>query len=89
MLGGSSIRSFSTAKTARAILARLCRQHGLALKVDRVLAAFASLQVVDLSWADGRVERRVAPLTPVQAQVLQTLHWPLPETYAVRLVGGR
>lgn len=62
----------------RAILARLCRQHGLALPVDRVRTAFASLQAVDLTWADGRVERRAAPLTPEQAQVLGALHWPFP-----------
>lgn len=65
----------------RAILERLCRQQGLEISVDRVLAEFASLQAVDLTWAAGRVQRRAAPLTPFQAQVLQTLHCPLPDTY--------
>lgn len=67
----------------RAILARRCRQHGLALPVDRVLSAFASLQAVDLTWADGRVERRAAPLTLVQAQVLEALDWPIPAAATV------
>ncbi len=69
------------AVVVRAILTRLCRQQGLTLAVDQVLAAFASLQAVDLTWANGRVERRAAPMTPEQAHVLQTLHWPLPEAY--------
>jgi len=43
-----------------AILERLCRQHGLALSADKLLAPFAGLQAVDLLWADGRQQRRVA-----------------------------
>ncbi len=37
----------------RAILERLCRQHDLALTADRLFQRFASLQAVDVTWADG------------------------------------
>jgi transposase len=77
------------AVVVRAILSRLCRQHGLTLPVDRVLAAFASLQAVDLTWANGREERWAAPLTAEQAQVLQTLDWRLPAAYTALPALGR
>jgi transposase len=77
------------AVVVRAILCRLCRQQGLTLPVDRVLAAFAGLQAVDLTWANGRVERRAAPMTPTQAHVLQRLHWPLPEAYTALTASER
>jgi transposase len=66
----------------RAILERLCRQHDLALTADRLFQRFASLQAVDVTWADGSLQRRAAQLSEFQAQVLGALGWPLPETYA-------
>jgi len=65
----------------RAILERVCRQRGVPLTADRLFAAFAPLQAVDLIWTDGSRQRRAAPLTPFQAQVLQTLGWSPPEAY--------
>jgi transposase len=66
----------------RALLERLCRQHGLALTADRLFDRFVSLQAVDVIWADGSVQRRAAQMSEFQAQVLAALGWPLPETYA-------
>jgi transposase len=66
----------------RSILERCCRQHDLPLTADRLLAGFARLQAVDVTWADGSQQRRAAPLSAFQAQVLQVLGWPLPEAYA-------
>lgn len=65
----------------RAILERLCRQQGLEMSADRVLRGFATLQAVDVTWVDGGVQRWATALTPFQAQVLQTLQWPLPAAY--------
>jgi transposase len=66
----------------RALLERLCRQHQLALTADRLFDRFASVQAVDVIWADGSVQRRATQLSAFQAQVLAALDWPLPETYA-------
>lgn len=66
----------------RAILERLCHQHGLQLTADRLLRGFASLQAVDLTWVDGSVERRTAQMSTFQADVLTALGWPFPEVYA-------
>ena len=66
----------------RAILERLCRQHDLALTADRLFDRFANLQAVDVTWADGSVQRRAAQMSGFQVQVLAALGWPLPETYA-------
>lgn len=66
----------------RAILERRCRQHDLALTADRLFDRFADLQAVDVTWADGSVQRRAAQMSEFQAHVLATLGWPLPETYA-------
>ena len=68
----------------RAILERTCAQHDLALTADRLLEGFANLQAVDIVWQDGRVQRQAAEMTPFQTQVLGTLGWPSPETYARR-----
>jgi transposase len=68
----------------RAILERLARQHGLVMSVDKLLQAFADLQAVDLSWADGSQQRHVAEVSALQTQVLARLGWPLPERYALR-----
>jgi transposase len=54
----------------RAILEHLCRQHDLTLTADRLFQRFASLQAVDVTWADGSVQRRAAEMSPFQAQVL-------------------
>jgi len=65
----------------QAILERLGRQHGLAIPGERLFAGFATLQAVDVSWADGSQQRLPAEMSSFQAQVLHTLGWPLPETY--------
>ena len=66
----------------RAILERLCRQHDLPLSADRLLRGFATLQAVDVTWADGSIQRRAAEMSALQTHVLATLGWPLPHTYA-------
>jgi hypothetical protein len=66
----------------RALLERFCRQHDLALTADCLLDRFASLQAVDVIWADDSVQRRAAEMSELQAQVLSALGWPRPETYA-------
>jgi len=66
----------------RAILERTCRQRGMPITADRLFRVFSSLQAVDLVWADGSVQRRAAKMTDVQAQILHTLDWPPPATYA-------
>lgn len=65
----------------RAILERVCRQQGLDVTADRVLAEFASLQAIDLRWVDGSGERRAAAMTVFQSQVVETLGWPRPDAY--------
>lgn len=64
-----------------ALLERAGRQGGLPFTAQRLFQGFRSLQAVDLTWADGSVQRRVAELTPFQAQVLKTLGWPAPDAY--------
>jgi transposase len=66
----------------RAILERLCHQRDLPLTADRLFQRFASLQAVDVTWNDSSVQRRAAEMSEFQAQVLATLGWPVPETYA-------
>jgi len=66
----------------RAILERVCRQRGISMTADRLFRTFSSLQAVDLVWSDGSVQRRAAEMTNSQAQVLHTLDWPAPATYA-------
>jgi hypothetical protein len=41
------------ASLVRAILERTCRQRGLPMTAERLFRGFASLQAVDLIWADG------------------------------------
>ena len=65
-----------------AILERACRRQGLTVTTERLFREFAALQAVDLRWADGSLQRRASEMTPFQAEVLSTLGWPLPETYA-------
>lgn len=66
----------------RAILERTARQHGLAVTGEQLFQRFASLQAVDLVWADGSQQRLAAEMSAFQTQVLETLGWPLPATYA-------
>jgi transposase len=66
----------------RALLERQCRQHHLDLSADQLMALFAPLQVVDLLWVDGSVDRRIGEVRPEQIQILQTLGWPPPVAYA-------
>lgn len=65
----------------RAILERACRQRGLQLTAERLFQGFATLQAVDLTWADGRLQRRASEMTAFQAEVLNTLGWPTAEVY--------
>jgi transposase len=66
----------------QAILERRCRQLGLPLTAQRLFQQFASLQAVDLCWTDGSRQRRASELTPFQTEVLTTLGWSGPDTYA-------
>lgn len=65
----------------RAILERTVRRQGLALPVERLFQGFVSLQAVDLVWADGSQQRLASEMSAFQAQILETLGWPLPEAY--------
>lgn len=65
-----------------AILERLCRQQGLPVTAGKLFREFATLQAVDLTWADGSQQRLASEMTPFQAEVLTALGWPGPETYA-------
>jgi transposase len=66
----------------RAILERLCRQHGLQITAQRLFRAFTALQAVDLVWRDGSIQRRASEMTTFQEQVIETLGWFPPQTYA-------
>jgi hypothetical protein len=66
----------------RAILERACRQADLAGTAEQLFRGFATLQAVDLTWADGSLQRRVSEMTAFQAEVLHTLGWSTPEAYA-------
>jgi transposase len=65
----------------RALLERQAQQHGLAATADRLCDRLATVQAVDITWADGQVERRLAELTPDQAALLCTLGCPQPTVY--------
>jgi transposase len=66
----------------RAILERVCWQHGLEITAQRLFRAFTALQAVDLVWRDGSRQRRASEMTTFQEQVIQTLDWFPPQTYA-------
>jgi len=66
----------------RAILERVCRQHGLEVTAQRLFHAFTALQAVDLVWRDGSNQRRASEMTLFQEQVIETLDWFPPQTYA-------
>ena len=65
----------------RAILGLRLERAGLALSVDRALAAFDALQVVEVGFDDGSTLRRVAQPSAVQCQVLEGLRLPSLERY--------
>lgn len=66
----------------RAVLERACRQQGLKVTATRLFQGFERLQAVDVVWSDRSCQRRAGQMTEFQTQVLNTLKWPLPETYA-------
>jgi transposase len=66
----------------RTILERACRQRGLSLTADRLFRGFATLQAVDVTWADGSIQRRASEMSAFQKEVLDTLGWPTAEAYA-------
>ncbi len=66
----------------RAILERACRQQGQLLTAERLFRGFANLQAVDLTWADGSVQRQASEMTAFQSKILETLGWPAAEAYA-------
>ena len=65
----------------RAILGLRLERAGLALSVNRALAAFDALQVVEVGFDDGSTLRRVAQPSAVQCQVLEGLRLPSLERY--------
>jgi len=65
----------------RAILGMRLHRAGLGLSVERALAAFASLQVVEVGFADGSTLRQVAELSVTQHQLLAGLRLPAAERY--------
>ncbi len=66
----------------RAILERACRQQGQPLTAERLFRGFANLQAVDLTWADGSLQRQASEMTTFQSEILETLGWPAAEAYA-------
>jgi transposase len=69
----------------RALLRLRCRQAGLKLSPDRVLAEFAPWSVVDLTLSDGALVRQVAAPTDLQAQVMTALGVSAYERYLTAL----
>jgi hypothetical protein len=65
----------------RAILGLRLERAGLALSVDRALAAFEPLQVVEVGFDDGSTLRQVAQPSAVQRQILEGLRLPSPKRY--------
>ena len=66
------------------ILALQCRRAGLPFTADRVLAEFASLRAIDVSFRDGSRRRVASDLSTTQEQILTTLN-PPPVTRYVTL----
>lgn len=65
----------------RAILEQLARRQGLTVTASRLYQAFEPLQAVELLWQDGSRQQQAAQPTSRQAQILQTLGWPMPDAY--------
>ena len=61
---------------ARSILALQCRRAGLFLTADQVLAEFADLRAIDLSFRDGSRRRVASDLSAMQEQILTALNLP-------------
>lgn len=68
----------------RSILALQCRRAGLSLTADQVLAEFADLRAIDLSFRDGSHRRVASDLSTTQEQILAALNLP-PVTHYVAL----
>jgi hypothetical protein len=51
----------------RAVLERACHPQGLTFTADRMFQGFATLQVVDVLWAEGSRQRQAAEMNPFQA----------------------
>ena len=66
----------------RAVLERVGRSQGLPYSADRLFQGFATLQAVDLLWADGNRQRQVSVMNPFQTQAMGVLGFPTPEAYA-------
>jgi transposase len=60
----------------RSILALQCRRANLPFTADQVLAEFASLRAIDLSFSDGSRHRVTSDLSATQEQILTALHLP-------------
>ncbi len=54
----------------RATLERACRQSGRALRAERLFRGFGRLQAVDLTWANGSLQRRASETTASQRETL-------------------
>lgn len=65
----------------RAILGLRLHRAGMLLSVERALAAFQSLQVVEVGFEDGSVLRQVAELSAAQREILERLRLPTLERY--------
>ncbi len=65
----------------RAILGLRLHRAGLASSVDRALATFEPLQIVEVAFQDGSVLRQVAEPTAGQRQLLQGLRLPSLDRY--------
>jgi len=68
----------------RSILALQCRRAGLSFTADQVLAEFANLRAIDLSFCDGSRRRVASDLSAMQEQILTALNLP-PVTHYVTL----
>ena len=60
----------------RSILALQCRRAGLSFTADQVLAEFANLRAIDLSFRDGSRRRVASDLSVTQEQILTALNLP-------------
>lgn len=65
----------------RALLTLRCREAGLKVTADRLLAEFAPWSVIDLTLADGTHLRDIAAPTDFQAQVMAALGVQACESY--------
>jgi transposase len=66
----------------RSIVALRCRQTGLPLTADRVLAEFAGLNAIDSTFCDGSRRRVIGDLSAEQNQILTAWQVPSVARYA-------